>query len=219
MTEEEQIEKIKNYVFQKMSNDHTAHGMDHVNRVVDMAKNISRTESCNKFVVIAVAYLHDVVDEKLFEKQNQAYFELIEFLKEIDLTDHQITEIIAILKNISFSSNLEKKKELKIEGQIVQDADRLDAMGAIGIARTFYYGGHKKYLMFDPKEKPRSNLTKEKYRESNTIINHFYEKLLLLKNDLNTTYAKKIGEKRHLFLESFLSEFLEEVGEQKNEIC
>lgn len=213
MTKEEQLERIKNYVAQKMSNDHTGHGLDHINRVVSIAEKISLTESCDRFIVISAAYLHDIVDEKLVVEQEQAYFELIDFLDEIGLKSYQITDIIAILRNSSFRSNLNEKKELTIEGKIVQDADRLDAMGAIGIARTFYYGGHKKHLIFDPKETPRSNLTTETYRESNTIINHFYEKLLLLKKDLNTTYAKKLGEKRHLFLQSFLTEFLEEINE------
>lgn len=215
MTKQEQLERIKNYVKQKLSKDQTGHGIDHINRVVDMAEKIAFTESCNRFIVISAAYLHDVVDEKLVVEQEQAYFELINFLKEIDLTTNQIAEIITILKNISFSSNLKERKELTIEGKIVQDADRLDAMGAIGIARTFYYGGHKKHLMFDPKENARANLTKEEYRKSSTIINHFYEKLLLLKNTLNTSYAKKIGEKRHLFLESFLNEFLDEMNEPR----
>lgn len=207
----QKIEAIKNYTQSIMETDQSGHGMDHINRVVSLSREIAATEKCDLFIVIATAYLHDTVDDKLVADQDQAYQQLKDFLKTIDLKSNQIEQIIHILSNLSFSQEVAGTAEkLSIEGQIVQDADRLDAMGAIGIARTVYYGGHKGNKIYDPTIKPRVLGSKEEYREENTVINHFYEKLLLLNGRLNTEYAKEKGKKRQKFLEDFLQEFLEE---------
>ncbi|WP_086312891.1 hypothetical protein A5821_000454 [Enterococcus sp. 7F3_DIV0205] len=209
----QKIEKIKNYVQAIMEKDQSGHGMDHINRVVRLATTIAETETCDLYIVTAAAYLHDTVDDKLVSDSNQAYQQLETFLKQIDSSTAQIQHIIYIIKNISFSKQFTGTKEkLTIEGQIVQDADRLDAMGAIGIIRTIYYGGHKGNQIYDPTIKPRTLRSKSEYRDESTIINHFYEKILLLNDRLNTEYAKKIGSKRQKFLEAFLEEFFEEWG-------
>ncbi|WP_206911358.1 hypothetical protein IGL98_002049 [Enterococcus sp. DIV0840] len=202
---------IKRFSQSIMENDQTGHGMDHINRVVRLADKIAGTEACDCFIVKAAAYLHDTVDDKLVSDSDQAFQQLEEFLQEIKISNIQIQQITHIIKNISFSQELNGTAEkLTIEGQIVQDADRLDAMGAIGITRTIYYGAHKGNQIYDPKIKPRTLQSKSEYREESTIINHFYEKILLLNDSLNTDYAKTLGQKRQKFLESFLTEFLEE---------
>ncbi|MEI5988768.1 hypothetical protein A5881_000255 [Enterococcus termitis] len=205
------IEAIKSFTEAKMGQDQTGHGMDHINRVVRLANKIAKTEDCDLFLVTAAAYLHDTVDDKLFLDPEQAYQELKNFLHDLHLTEDETNQIIHIIQNLSFSQELNATAEkLSIEGQIVQDADRLDAMGAIGIARTIYYGGSKGNPIYDPKIKPRNLKSKAEYRKESTVINHFYEKILLLKDSLNTEYAKEIGEKRQQFLNTFLKEFLEE---------
>lgn len=205
------IEAIKKFTQAKMAQDQTGHGMDHINRVVHLAHKIAETETCNFFIVTAAAYLHDTVDDKLVLNPEQVYQELKSFLRDLNLTETDINQIIHIIQNLSFSQELNgTADELTLEGQIVQDADRLDAMGAMGIVRTIYYGGSKGALIYDPKIKPRNLKSKAAYREESTVINHFYEKILLLKDSLNTECAKQIGERRHLFLNLFLKEFLEE---------
>ncbi|MGM0216968.1 HD domain-containing protein [Enterococcus sp. AZ126] len=207
----QKILAIKQFAQSKMKKDQSGHGMDHINRVVRLAEKISATETCDRFIITAAAYLHDTVDDKLVSDSELAFQELTEFLKEIQLSTIQIQQITHIIKNLSFSQALNGNSEkLTIEGQIVQDADRLDAMGAIGITRTIYYGASKGNQLYDPKIKPRTLGSKAEYREESTIINHFYEKILLLNETLNTDYAKVLGKKRHEFLESFLTEFFEE---------
>ncbi|WP_348922895.1 HD domain-containing protein [Enterococcus rotai] len=205
------ISAIKSYTQSIMETDQSGHGMDHINRVVRLSSEIAKTENCDHFVVTAAAYLHDTVDDKLVANPVQAYQQLKEFLQKIDVSTTQIEQIIHIITNLSFSQELAGTAEkLTIEGKIVQDADRLDAMGAIGIARTIYYGGHKGNKIYDPNIKPRTLESKAEYREESTVINHFYEKILLLNERLNTAYAKEKGKKRQEFLEDFLQEFLEE---------
>ncbi|GGC82779.1 HD domain-containing protein [Enterococcus wangshanyuanii] len=205
------IGAIEAFVQAKLQEDKSGHGMDHIERVVRNAQKIAQTEVCDEFVVAAAAYLHDVADEKLVEDQGRAYQEIVDVLQKNNVSAKKIEHILYIIKNLSFSQELEgTTKELSIEGQIVQDADRLDAMGAIGIIRTIYYGGHKGNKIYDPTIKPRLLQNKSEYREESTIINHFYEKILLLNDRLNTPYAKTIGKQRQEFLENFLTEFLEE---------
>ncbi|MBO0469054.1 HD domain-containing protein [Enterococcus sp. DIV0242_7C1] len=205
------IDVLKAFVRSKLREDQSGHGMDHIERVVRNAQKIIQTQACDEFVVVAAAYLHDVADEKLVEDQEKAYQEIKEVLQVNGVPVEKIEHILYIIKNLSFSQEFEgKKTELSIEGQIVQDADRLDAMGAIGIIRTIYYGGHKGNKIYDSAIKPRLLQNKSEYREESTVINHFYEKILLLNDRLNTPYAKKIGKQRQEFLEKFLKEFLEE---------
>lgn len=209
--DENQLERIKKFTELTLEKDQTGHGMDHINRVVKLADQIAATEKCDRFIVLAAAYLHDTVDDKVVSDSIEAHQQVKVFLEEINLSNQQIREIIQIINNLSFSQSLDGRAEkLSIEGQIVQDADRLDAIGAIGIARTFYYGGHKGNRMYDPEIKPRNLQSKAEYRKDTTVINHFYEKLLLLNQTLNTAYAKKIGANRQKFLTLYLEKFLEE---------
>jgi uncharacterized protein len=185
--------------------------MAHIERVVRLAEQILQHEpKANAFIVIVSAYLHDVIDEKVVADVNQAVIELRDYLILQALTDNEIKMIFDIIENMSYRKNLNQKKELSLEGQIVQDADRLDALGAIGIGRTFYYGGNKHNIMYDPNISPRMALDEDNYKRPNTVINHFYEKLLLLKDMMNTQTAKKLAEPRHQFLVQFVEQFEKE---------
>lgn len=208
------IAAIKNYTKSIMQKDQTGHGMDHIDRVVRLANKIASTEECDGLVVTAAAYLHDTVDDKLVSDSIHSYNQLSEFLDSLTISASQTEQIIHIIKNISFSQGLTGMADkLSVEGQIVQDADRLDAIGAIGIIRTIYYGGHKGNIIYDPKILPRTLQSKNEYRKESTVINHFYEKIIHLNKGLNTNYAKEIGQKRQAFLEDFLKEFMEEWNE------
>ncbi|MCO6545061.1 MAG: HD domain-containing protein [Gilliamella sp.] len=205
------IQAIQSFVKQKLSNDFSGHDMTHIERVVKLAKKILQHEpKANGFIVIVSAYLHDVIDEKVVADVSQAIMELRDYLTSLKLTDTEIKMIFAIIENMSYRKNLNQKKELSLEGQIVQDADRLDALGAIGIARTFYYGGNKHNIMYDLNISPRTSLDENNYKHPNTVINHFYEKLFLLKDMMNTPIAKKLAEPRHHFLVQFVKQFEKE---------
>ena len=205
------IQAIQSFVKQKLSNDFSGHDMTHIERVVKLAKKILQHEpKANGFIVIVSAYLHDVIDEKVVADVSQAIMELRDYLTSLKLTDTEIKMIFAIIENMSYRKNLNQKKELSLEGQIVQDADRLDALGAIGIARTFYYGGNKHNIMYDLNISPRTSLDENNYKHPNTVINHFYEKLFLLKDMMNTSIAKKLAEPRHHFLVQFVKQFEKE---------
>ncbi|OCG39964.1 phosphohydrolase [Gilliamella sp. Fer2-1] len=205
------IQAIQAFVKQKLANDFSGHDMAHIERVVRLAEQILQHEpKANAFIVIVSAYLHDVIDEKVVADVNQAVIELRDYLILQALTDNEIKMIFDIIENMSYRKNLNQKKELSLEGQIVQDADRLDALGAIGIGRTFYYGGNKHNIMYDPNISPRITLDEDNYKRPNTVINHFYEKLLLLKDMMNTQTAKKLAEPRHQFLVQFVEQFEKE---------
>lgn len=211
---ETQLEKMRAYAKNSLADDKTGHAIDHIERVAKMSKKIAESEKCDLFIVLAAAYLHDTVDDKIIEDQTLAFKQLTDFLKEIKVSDVEITKIIHIIQNMSFSKSLtDSSGELSIEGKIVQDADRLDAMGAIGIARTLYYGGAKGRKLYDAKVAPRKLSSKQQYRNGEeTTINHFYEKILGLNDCLNTEYAKNLGQRRKEFLEDFLTEFLMEMN-------
>lgn len=205
------IQAIQAFVKQKLANDFSGHDMAHIERVVKLAKKILQHEpKANGFIVIVSAYLHDMIDEKVVADVSQAIMELRDYLTSLTLTDTEIKMIFAIIENMSYRKNLNQKKELSLEGQIVQDADRLDALGAIGIARTFYYGGNKHNIMYDLNISPRTSLDENNYKHPNTVINHFYEKLFLLKDMMNTPIAKKLAEPRHHFLVQFVKQFEKE---------
>lgn len=200
-----------NYVKKKLADDYSGHDITHIERVVKLAQHIQATEAdSNAFIVIMSAYLHDVIDDKVFENSELARHELIEFMQQQSIEQPTQHAIMMIIDNMSFSKNLDTRQPLSKEGKIVQDADRLDAIGAIGIARTFYYGGNKQHIMYDPNIEPRAKISKEDYRKPSSVINHFYEKLLLLKDQINTTEGKKIAAKRHQLLINFIQEFKNE---------
>lgn len=192
--------------------DATGHDWFHISRVVNVAKQIALAENVDVDKVEVVALLHDIADYKMNNGDENIGFEKItQFLTAIDFTQDQISEIITDIKNISFKGGNNDNSNQSITSKVVQDADRIDAIGAIGIARTFAYGGSKKRMMYDPEIKPQLHQTAEEYKNSTApTINHFYEKLLLLKDKMNTNTAKQIAEQRHLFLEQFLAQFFKE---------
>jgi len=218
MTYDEQLAAIKKYSYSKMSNDATGHNFDHIQRVIKTSQRILKEEAADPLITLAAAYLHDVADDKLVSDPAQLETEIKEFLSGIDFSTDQINEIIYITHNLSFSKSLSKNPpKLSLAGQIVQDADRLDAIGAIGITRAIYYGGTHAETIYDPKIAPRQTMDKAEYRNLNdeTIINHFYEKLLKLTAMMNTPTAKKIAEKRHQYMLDFLDEFKGEWAAEK----
>lgn len=204
------IDKVKEFVKQEMLKGDSGHDWSHVLRVNNTAKKIAKKENANLFIVELSALFHDIADSKFTNgDETIAPKKVKEFLGSLKVDDEIIDKVNYIVNHISFKK--EQPVEKSIELKVVQDADRLDAMGAIGVARAFSYGGYKNRLMYDPKEKPNLNQTKEQYvKAEGTTINHFYEKLLLLKDLMNTKEGKKLAEKRHKFLEKYLIQFFKE---------
>ncbi|MGY3743025.1 HD domain-containing protein [Leuconostoc inhae] len=211
-----QLTEITDYMQHALAKDNTGHSVDHINRVVALADKILRDEpKANPFIVRAAALLHDVYDDKLFTTEAEALGakkDLINFLKTIQVSPGSITEIIQIIDNMSWSKSLEGHAEpLDINGQIVQDADRLEAIGAIAITRAITYGAVKNRVLYDPSIAPRTAKNKAEYRnDDSTTINHFYEKLLLIKDRLNTETAHQIATSRQQFMLDFLEQFKSE---------
>ncbi len=166
-------------------------------------------QTADEFIVALGALLHDIADYKFHNGDEQVGPRIAKaFLISQDLPERTITHVINIIDNISFKGGNTKQEFHSTELNIVQDADRLDALGAIGIARTFNYGGFKGRVLYDPEIAPNLNMSKEEYKNSTTpTINHFYEKLLLLKARMNTVTGKRIAEERHRFMEQFLDQF------------
>lgn len=206
------IEKTINFVKQKLEGAEAGHDWFHIERVWKLSKKIAKNEEANTEIVELAALLHDIADPKFHNGDETLATKIsLEFLKSIDVEENIINQVLYIIENISFKNRGQAPEILSIELQIVQDADRLDAIGAIGIARTFNFGGFKNNLMYHPDIQPQLNMSKEEYKKSNgTTINHFYEKLLLLKDLMNTETAKKIASERHDFMLKFLDEFYKE---------
>ena len=210
MDEKQKLQQIAAYSHKKMTKDRTGHGYDHIRRVAGMAEKICRPEGADRFITLTAAYLHDVIDDKLVADSAKALEELMDFLKGLGVTAGQCQEVKQIITNMSFASTLDGKAQpLSLEGQIVQDADWLDAIGAIGIVRAVYFGGVHGERIYNPNIAPRKQMTKEEYRnlDNETIINHFYEKLLKIKDMLNTQTARQIAASRQQFMLDFLAEF------------
>ena len=200
------------FVKEKLQNAEGGHDWFHVERVYNNALLIAEEETCDLQVVKLAALLHDVADSKFHNGDETIGPKMArEFLVSQNVAEETINHVIAIIENISFKGgNFEKEFQSK-ELEIVQDADRLDAIGAIGIARAFNYGGFKNRMLYDPNVQPNLNMSKEEYKKSETpTLNHFYEKLLLLKDKINTETGKKVAKKRHDFMVSFLSQFYSE---------
>jgi len=206
------IEKTINFVKQRLEGAEAGHDWFHIERVWKLSKKIAKNEKANTEIVELAALLHDIADPKFHDGDETLAIKIsLEFLKSIDVEENIINQVLYIIENISFKNRGQAPEILSIELQIVQDADRLDAIGAIGIARTFNFGGFKNNLMYHPDIQPQLNMSKEEYKKSNgTTINHFYEKLLLLKDLMNTETAKKIASERHDFMLKFLDEFYKE---------
>lgn len=208
----EHIEKTINFVKEKLEGAEAGHDWFHIERVWKLSKKISEKEGGNLEIIELSALLHDIADPKFHNGDETLATKISsEFLKSIKVEESIINQVLYIIENISFRNREESHQNPSLELQIVQDADRLDAIGAIGIARTFNFGGFKNNLMYHPDIQPKLNMSKEEYKKSNgTTINHFYEKLLLLKDLMNTETAKKIASERHDFMLKFLDEFYKE---------
>ena len=206
------LENTQNFVKKRLENVESGHDWFHIERVYKNALLIAKEEICNIEVVQFAALLHDIADSK-FHKGDETIGPKIarDFLTKENVNEEIISHVVAIIENISFKGgNFEQNFHSK-ELEIVQDADRLDAIGAIGIARTFNYGGFKNRDIYDPQILPNLSMSKEEYKNSTApTINHFYEKLLLLKDKMNTETGKKIAQKRHDFMESYLEQFYNE---------
>lgn len=202
---------IAEYVQNQLGADKTGHDFAHTQRVVNLAKNIVKSEpTADETIVVTAAYLHDVIDDKLVDDTAAKQKEVQSQLRKLDYTSAQIAAVMDIITHMSFSSNLKHHYSLSIEGQIVQDADRLDAIGAIGIARAMYFGGHFGDVLYDPKQAPRTDLDKKHYRQHTTVINHFYEKLFKLADLMNTPVAKRLAQQRTAYMRNFVQEFKDE---------
>lgn len=200
------------FVKQKLENAEGGHDWFHIERVYKNSLLIANDEKCELLVVQLGALLHDIADSKFHNGDETIGPKLAQtFLENENVAQETIFHVIKIIENISFKGGNTDKNFTSIELDIVQDADRLDAIGAIGIARTFNYGGFKNRMLYDPNIAPLTNMSKEVYKNnSSPTINHFYEKLLLLKDKMNTETGKKIAAKRHQFMEHFLSQFYAE---------
>ena len=201
-----------NFVKEKLEGAEAGHDWFHIERVWKLSKKIAEKEGGNLEVIELSALLHDIADPKFHNGDETLALKISQdFLEEIHVEGELIEQVLFVIKNISFKNRAEAPENPPLELQIVQDADRLDAIGAIGIARTFNFGGFKNNLMYHPEIKPNLGMNKEEYKKSNgTTINHFYEKLLLLKDLMNTETAKKIASERHDFMLQFLDEFYKE---------
>ncbi len=213
MIEQEIIKSTEQYLIEQFSGESTGHDWYHIRRVWRLSKSIAEKEGdMDMFVVEMGALLHDIADHKFYDGDDKiGPIKAREYLSKFEIEDARLEKIIDIVKEISFKGMGVPTKMSSREGEVVQDADRLDAMGAIGVARTFAYGGSKGRTIYDPMVKPVCHTSFAAYKMSTApTINHFYEKLLGLKDRLNTDTGKIEGERRHLFMEEFLKNFYQD---------
>ncbi len=212
MTNRQLIELTKTFVKTTLANAEGGHDWFHTLRVYNNALLIAKDEKVDEFVVALGALLHDIADSKFHDGDETIGPKIArEFLFRHNVDSLVIEHVINIIENISFKGGNVAQKFKSAELDVIQDADRLDAIGAIGIARCFNYGGFKNRPLYDPEIKPNLNMSKEEYKKSSSpTINHFYEKLLLLKDRMNTKTGKRIAENRHEFMESYLLHFYAE---------
>lgn len=207
------IEQTVNFVQHTLKNAEGGHDWWHIQRVWTNAKLIAQTEDCDLLTVELAALLHDIADSKFHNGDEEIGPATAgNFLGSININPYVIVHVQQIIRHMSFKASFDKAAFHSKELAVVQDADRLDAIGAIGIARAFTYGGFKDREIYNPTIKPNLNMSKEEYKNSSApTINHFYEKLLLLKDKMNTDTGKKLALQRHTFMEDFLTQFYSEV--------
>jgi len=212
MSSKEQLNKTIAFVKETLANAEGGHDWFHTERVYKTALLIAKTENVDVFIVSLGALLHDIADSKFHDGDETIGPKTArEFLFKINVDSAVIEHVVKIIENISFKGGNEKQTFNSPELEVIQDADRLDAIGAIGIARCFNYGGFKNRPLYNPEIKPNLSMTKEAYKASNApTINHFYEKLLLLKDRMHTKTAKAIALERHNFMLKFLDQFYKE---------
>jgi len=212
MNNSELINKTIVFVKEKLNDAEGGHDWFHIERVYKNALLIAKDTDCNLTVVQLGALLHDIADSKFHNGDETIGPKTARlFLESENVEEVIIQHVVNIIENISFKGGNFEKKFSSIELNIVQDADRLDAIGAIGVARAFNYGGFKNRALYDPEIAPVTNMTKEEYKKNNApTVNHFYEKLLLLKDKMNTETGKQIAAERHKYMELFLAQFYAE---------
>jgi uncharacterized protein len=212
MTDTKLIDKTIAFVKEKLHNAEGGHDWFHIERVYKNSLLIAKNTDCDLTVVQLGALLHDIADSKFHNGDETIGPKTARiFLEAENASEDIIKHVVNIIENISYKGGNFEKKFSSTELDIVQDADRLDAIGAIGIARAFNYGGFKDRSLYNPEIAPVTNMTKDEYKKNNApTINHFYEKLLLLKDKMNTETGKQIAAERHRFMESFLSQFYAE---------
>lgn len=207
------IQKTVNFVQDTLKNAEGGHDWWHIHRVWTNAKLIAQTEQCDILTVELAALLHDIADSKFHNGDEEIGPATAgKFLHSIGVDTDTVTHVQQIIRHMSFKASFDKPTFHSNELAIVQDADRLDAIGAIGIARAFTYGGFKDREIYNPNIKPNLNMSKEEYKNTTApTINHFYEKLLLLKDKMNTQTGRQLAQQRHTFMESYLQQFYSEV--------
>jgi uncharacterized protein len=204
------VKDAEQFVFQELKGESSGHDWWHVHRVTQNAKFIAVEEEADLFVCELAALLHDIADEKLNESEQAGLEKVRHWLASAQVDPKTSDHIMEIISSLSFKGG-DRPPMKTLEGQIVQDADRLDAIGAIGIARVFAYAGAKGHLIHDPNLSPRANMTAQEYRKgTSTAINHFYEKLLKLKDLMNTESGKRIAAQRHQVMKDYLKQFFYE---------
>ncbi len=211
------IAGTENFVREKLAGAEAGHDWFHTDRVRKNALLIAQTENCDRLVVELSALLHDIADSKFTGGDESVGPRLARgCLERHSVAEDIVGHVIAIIENISFKGGNFNRTFSSPELNIVQDADRLDAIGAIGIARAFHYGGFKNRLLFDPSVPPQLDMDREQYKNSSApTLNHFYEKLFLLRDRMNTDTGKRLAEDRHRFLEAFVAQFLAEWNGEK----
>ena len=206
------IDKTCRFVEEKLAGEGSGHDWWHIYRVWNLAKNIAEQEGANLIIVELSALLHDIADWKFHNGDDSIGPKVAEqFLTANHVERRVIDPVIEIIASISYKGAGVPTPMNTLEGKVVQDADRLDAIGALGIARTFAYGGHKNRLIYHPEEKPVLHQSFDDYKKNQGhTINHFYEKLLLLKDRMNTASGKRLAEARHEFMQAYLDQFYKE---------
>jgi len=209
MTNQQIIDKTVSFVRATLSNAEGGHDWWHINRVHINAKRIAATEACDMLTVELAALLHDIADSKFHNGDEEIGPRTAgDFLRTLNIAEDVIEHVQQIIRHISFKSGFDKATFKSPELFIVQDADRLDAIGAIGIARTFSYGGFKGREIYNPEIAPNLNMSKDEYKNTTApSLNHFYEKLLLLKDKMNTPTGKELAQQRHTFMLAYLHQF------------
>lgn len=212
MNNDEVISRTADYIKQRFEAEGTGHDWWHIYRVWELSKRIAATEKSADIKIVELsALLHDIADWKFHDDEEAGPKAARKWLEPLKVEENTIIHIEDIVRNISFKGAKVKNNLRTIEGQIIHDADKLDAIGAIGIARAFMVGGHWGRLLYDPDRKPKLHKTFRDFKNDKTdTINHFYEKLLLLKDRMYTNSGKEMAEHRHEFMEKYLKEFYAE---------
>lgn len=212
MNQEKIIQSTVAFVKQCLADAEGGHDWWHIYRVWKLARVIARGEAVDPFIIELGALLHDIADSKFNAGDEEIGPQKArEFLQSLEVDESVIAHVVNMIANISFKGGKQAQSFKSPELDVIQDADRLDALGAIGIARTFNYGGYKKREIYNPGIEPNLKLTKEEYKNSTApSLNHFYEKLLLLKDRMNTATGRKMAAQRHQFMVLYLEEFHKE---------